>query len=568
MNPRDLGLNYDEFRPVQEYALRRIQQSQAKVIILQAPTGSGKSLIGVASGRLLGLPTVYCATTKQLQDQLIRDFPEAKALKGRSNYIPERYQPPEPGCQNPSWHKPNALRVTCEDCAKPRCPHCHSVRTCPYEGAKITALMASLAVLNTSYWLSEVNFVGRWDGVQGGKSYANRLIVLDEADTLESQLMSFVEVSISERRLQSLRLTPPIHKNPKDKAGQWGEWLHNRALPAVKRALEDAMRRVEALKSSGDTESLVRAVRDERYYSTLYRRLQDMSEDLTENADSWVRTDDGTGRLTFKPVTVERYGQGLIWQHGYRFLVMSATIIVPSAFAHDLGLEDGEWEFVDLPSTFPVSHRPVYVMPSGNLTRKLERQNMSDVVEALDGILDSHPDDRVLVHTVSYSRARDVLKLSRHASRMMTFDSAADRVAVLERYKSTPGAVLLAPAMERGVDLPDDLARVVVVLKVPYPNLGDKQVAARFYGHGRSGRVWYTIQTIRTLCQATGRGVRHEEDHCDTYILDGEFMRLWKEYRHIFPRWWRDAVQLKPKPNNTNNTNREESAWRVKTGSF
>ena len=102
--------------------------------------------------------------------------------------------------------------------------------------------------------------------------------------------------------------------------------------------------------------------------------------------------------------------------------------------------------------------------------------------------------------------------------------------------------VLVAPSLDRGVDLPGELCDAVIVAKLPYPSLGDKQVAARLYENG--GRVWYAVQVARSLLQMTGRGVRSEDDQCDTYILDKEFETWWRSSgRDLMPRWWKEALR-------------------------
>jgi Rad3-related DNA helicase len=58
--------------------------------------------------------------------------------------------------------------------------------------------------------------------------------------------------------------------------------------------------------------------------------------------------------------------------------------------------------------------------------------------------------------------------------------SAEGRQAALEEHLMRPEpTVLLTPSMTEGLDLVDDLARWQVICKLPYPYLGDPQVAAR-----------------------------------------------------------------------------------------
>jgi Rad3-related DNA helicase len=95
--------------------------------------------------------------------------------------------------------------------------------------------------------------------------------------------------------------------------------------------------------------------------------------------------------------------------------------------------------------------------------------------------------------------------------------------------------------MDRGVDLHDDLARFAVLLKVPFPSLGDKQVSARFYGSSQ-GKSWYRWVTTCNVVQISGRAVRNSSDFADTYILDRQFERFYGENSGLFPAWWRDSL--------------------------
>lgn len=99
----------------------------------------------------------------------------------------------------------------------------------------------------------------------------------------------------------------------------------------------------------------------------------------------------------------------------------------------------------------------------------------------------------------------------------------------------------MACSADRGVDLPDDYCRLIVVAKVPFPNLGDRMVSMRL--HMGDGQTWYTVETVRSVVQMAGRGVRHKDDYCRTVILDSQFRDgLWSRGAALFPRWFREAV--------------------------
>src|SRR4030042_5679638 len=85
-SPSEMGFsNFIAWRDYQKEIVEFVLGSSKKFVMLDAPTGSGKSIIGMVLSRLLK-KSIYCCTTKILQDQLTKDFPDIPILKGRSNY--------------------------------------------------------------------------------------------------------------------------------------------------------------------------------------------------------------------------------------------------------------------------------------------------------------------------------------------------------------------------------------------------------------------------------------------------------------------------------------------------
>jgi ATP-dependent DNA helicase DinG len=79
---------YPKMRERQSYVLNEIAAAFAsgyKYILLEAPTGFGKSPVAIAVA--LTLDTSYiCTSTKDLQTQYARDFPFLKVAKGKNNF--------------------------------------------------------------------------------------------------------------------------------------------------------------------------------------------------------------------------------------------------------------------------------------------------------------------------------------------------------------------------------------------------------------------------------------------------------------------------------------------------
>lgn len=514
LTPSDLNLpeKFTSWRPGQLETAAKIAAFQKYAFLLDAPTGSGKSLIAAAVQRLFDKPIVYICTTKQLQDQLLRDFPYARTLKGRGNYVCLKYPRMFPD-------------ISAEDCTHSEANECTLRGKCPYIREKRIALQAPLAVLNTAYFLSEANYVGAFSG--------RDFLVVDEVDTLEDQLMSFVEVVITARQLANLDVEPPRYKT---KFESWIDW-GRRTLDV----LRPRLRELEAELEGGEWTTVnIKALRVKRNLKRLVGKLEFFVKEVDK---TWVWYP-GEDRWVFKPVWVSKYAHAALWKHTKKILGMSATILDPRQVSANTGLMLGGrvYTYLALPSPFPKENRPVYYEPCANVVAKQMNVALVRLTKAVRGIIDKHPNDKILLHTVSY-KVRNHLIEHVDSSRLVTHD-IRNRAEALLKFKSSPNPlVLISPSMDRGIDLPNEECRVVVIAKVPYADLGDTQVSHRVYG-STDGNNWYAHKAVSTIVQMAGRAVRSKDDYAVTYILDEQFGKLYGEHRAMFPGWFKEAVVL------------------------
>lgn len=500
-----------EIRPHQWDAVQQVVSAFDNGVFnvwLDAPTGAGKSGIGELVRRLLQTKALYTCSGKTLQDQFASDYPYSKVLKGKGNYPTELM--PEP--------------YTCGDCTPPNCSWCNEMSSCPYQKAKQQAKQSPIAILNTSYLLAEANYVGEVVKNPG-------LVILDECDVLERELMGFVEFSVGDRMLRDLKLTAPKKGSHKTTVQDW-------MTQDLRDAINVAVRPDNKLFNTGDQ---LEVMRKKQRLMMLSQKAMMVAGQI--HLDEWIRDNDA-GPLVMKPVKVSAYGEQYLWRHSKRWLSMSATIISPDELCDSLGLGIDRCEVVRVPMTFPVENRRVIVAPVANMVAKEKASSYPRMVRAIRRVMDRHPNERILVHTVSYELSNHLHReLSDSTRAILTYRSAGERDQILAQYRATPGAVLLASSMDRGVDLKDDDCRVVVVAKVPWPYLGDKQVSARI--HMPNGQSWYAVQAVRTVVQMCGRGVRSADDFATTYILDANFVsNMWKRNKSLFPGWFRDALVM------------------------
>jgi Rad3-related DNA helicase len=486
-----------EIRPHQAEAAEQIvNEFRAKnLVILDAPTGSGKTLIAeIVRQTLNSEKTSYVCSSKTLQDQFENDFKYSNVVKGRDNYQPVY----------------KSRNNTTSDCQGQSCSLCPSKAECPYQRAKVIAEASRLACLNSSFQLYQSNY---------GTGFKSRdLIIFDEADTLESQLMGFVEVYIPSKAANFLGKKIPKPGTHLKTIKTWlSDWLE-KAL-AHTRSLDEGKER-----------------------RTWDGRCKSVNQLLKSwSPENWVRQPHHSA-LVLKPVSVSQYGHKILWNKGDKFLLMSATVISPGMMVDDLGWDD-PYGYVQVPMTFPVENRIIRVDRNGiDMSHKMKETSWPKMAARIAECVMAHPTERVLVHTVSYELTRFLVNHLASLDRTVHhYLDPSTREQALADFRSQ-GGILLAPSMDRGVDFAHDDARVVIVPKIPFPNLSDRQISTRLHGPG--GQEWYNVQAVRTLVQMTGRGVRSAEDWAATYILDSQFKRIYGQNRRLFPSWWREAVRF------------------------
>jgi len=509
IKPTDFGLpeKFTSFRENQLSLAAKMATTQKYCYMLDAPTGSGKSLTAATAQRISGKNVVYICTTKQLQDQLLHDFDYARTLKGRSNYVCLKYKNMYP-------------RITAEECTKSEQSGCDYEDACPYMIAKSEALRAPLAVLNMSYFLTEANFVGTFSG--------QKLTIVDEADTLEEYLMSFVDVTITERILKQLEIPAPKYKT---KFESWVDWARD-VIHILEPRLSSLRNELSGTWSTTD----INLIREEKRLSRLLAKLKFFVKEVNKD---WVWYPQQS-QWSFKPVWISKYADSTFWKHSEKVIMMSATILDYIQVCRNVGLDVNKVTYKALPSPFPKENRPVYLDYAAEVTHKTLKTALPKLAAKCQQILEQNPEEKILIHCVTYEIA-EYLMGALDKRRTMTH-GRFDREAMLESFKLSRGPrVLLSPSMDRGVDLPDDLCRIIVIVKVPYPNLGDPQINRRVHA-SKDGNSWYAHKTVSKIIQMCGRGVRSKSDWALTYIIDAKFDDIYRDNKRLFPSWFKEAI--------------------------
>ena len=494
-------------------AARGAFEDGKRFVVVEAPTGSGKSAIAVALAREAGASYILTAQ-KVLQAQYTRDFPELSLMKGRSNYP----------CLVAPTHAAAAPCI-----AGRRFPACDA---CPYFMAKDVAMASSAVTMNYAYYLAELNYAGGFR--------ERELLVLDEAHNAEGALMGFVQVTLNEAALAragvTRKLPPPLGDDG------YFDFAEDLVPDLMERGrdLEAELRGGELAEPA----ALAR-LQAKQWLDGQLARLELLVSSRDQDGVDWVverrRTQAGE-TLAFKPVEVAPFAEDLLFGHAERVLMLSATVLDPATFLRGLGIAPEDAAVIRTPSSFPAENRPLVLMPTTRLTRHYLEAGLPKLVAAIAGLCERHGEEKGVIHAHSYRIARAIERAlpREHAWRLVTHHDASEREAALAAHlESDEPTILLSPSMTEGIDLAEDLARWQVLCKIPYPYLGDPQVARRM----ELDPGWYDWRTCLTVVQAYGRTVRSEDDFAVTYLLDADFPAYLRRQRGHFPDWFLEALQ-------------------------
>ncbi len=574
----------ETIRPKQAQVIEELDQalkSNYKFIFLEAPTGFGKSAVAVTLARFLGSSHI-CTSTKDLQTQYNRDFPYLSEVKGRNNFpciikedmgISEnceygpclkdddfdciyktRMSDYDVKAEGTIYENIDINKFALKKYHDKAREHSQLIRIewkpCLYYHQKWISIKSSHTIYNYKYFLSDLFY----------SSGANRrkLLILDEAHTLESELSSFKNIIFSKESLT--RFFPKI-KLPDSKQTDVETWIN--FCTTLKEQFTGYVEKAANILGAGgggggssSNNSISSSLGQDIYVSeknlidalNYEKSLSSFLEDLRLNKENWLVTnitkneiDNTLSRIKLEPLVVSSYFED-IFDKGETSLLMSATILSKENLCKAVGLKSDDVKFIRVEnSDFPIKNRPIYLMNVAWLNARTMSESLPNIVKVLDNLLTVHKNDKGIIHTTSYSQVQYIKNnLSKaNLSRLIETNPKFDRnEMILKHVQSTKPTVLISPSMFLGVDLKDDLSRFQVIVKVPYPDLTDKKVSVLKQRNPK----WYEWNTILRLIQAYGRSVRNSEDYANTYILDSSVSFLLKNGRDMVPKWFSEAI--------------------------
>ena len=518
---------YFPFPSYREYQKESLEEAlyylgEGKNVILDLPTGIGKSPILVALARAAG-DAYYTTPQRELrlqlkQDDVLRDY--FKVLEARADLVCSETGDP---CDECDFYTEPGL--TCND----------SDNDCTYMHEIGETVVNDIAVLTMSRLLIS--------GQKEFTSYLNPrdLLLVDEAHSLEDQTAGMhANIKINTDTIPDEIFRPVLEdlESPDYEGDEPDPVLTNEEIHDEINAIRD---RINAFvdHNEGDPEYAM----DIRDCKALMSNMKHFFEEIRDDKE-WVVNvlddEDPTG-IEIKPTSVDTFLRRYFWSQGDQIVLASATIPYrghEDRWLDQLGLDPDTFEIIRYPSPFPPLNRQIHTRAEIGKMSQHEEDLWGKALQELNQLADKHAGTNGLIHTASYDRAEQLVEDSYdwdHLNGNIIADESGE--SKVEEWQLSNCDILASPSLTEGVDLEGDRCRWQVLLKVPYPHPSDARVQ---YMLQNDRWHWYMQKGAVSIQQSVGRAVRSKEDKADFYVFDSSFEDVRRSV--TFPDWFAESI--------------------------
>lgn len=546
-------------------------------LVVQAGTGTGKSLAYLVPAVLSGRKVVVATATKALQDQLAtKDLPflarqldhpfSFAVLKGRSNYLclqrvrevhdrqsgqleVDDVAPQvkaeirklatwagltETGDQAeldwaPSVRAWQAVTVSSDEC--PGATRCPLGDPCFAEAARKRAMAADVTVVNMHLYGTNV--------AAGGVVLPDHdVVIFDEAHQLEDITSDTTGMAIGPGRFLNLsRVVRQVlaadelmaavigigSRLADALAGHTGKRL-SRPLPAdIGDALAEARGSVDQILSalrqidSEQDDVKQKKMRATKAATALADDL-DQAMALPEGYVAWVEGRDERATLAVAPIDVAPVLKTGVWEQRTAVLT-SATI--PASMMTRVGLDPRQTDVLDVGSPFDYATAGVLYCAM-HLPDPRSPQYADAVHDELEALITA-AGGRTLALFTSYRALGNAVDALRPRVPFHIYDQRdLPKTALVQAFARDESSCLFATTgLFQGIDIPGSTLSLVVIDRLPFPRPDDPLLDARREQAGAAAFATIDIPRAATLlAQAAGRLIRSADDRGVVAVLD------------------------------------------------
>jgi ATP-dependent DNA helicase DinG len=572
-------------------AVERVLQ-EGGLLLAEAGTGTGKTLAYLYPAARLDQRVVVSTGTKNLQEQLVhKDIPllaraigrrlSVAVMKGRGNYlcrarlrsflragtftkqeeIPlfrkveswarrtrtgDRAEIRDLPDRVEFWREISAASEGCLGGA------CSELEECFVTRMRLSAMAADIVIVNHHLLCADLAVK---DESHGQVIPRYDAVILDEAHALEDVATQYFGTHVSSHRVDDLchdverelgamrRIDAAVvaaARAARELARRFFNLIEDdggrRLMPEwqSKAAVEASEALIARLKSLST--ALLAVDESSEMLGALAKRAQALAEEtrfvLDAENDEFVYFIETRGRGVFvraQPVDVSSLLQALLFARVRAAVLTSATLAEEDSFTYlktRLGIEPTEELILD--SHFDYARQATLYVPRGMPDPRSPRF-VERVAEETVRLLELSR-GRAFVLFTSYANMHAVAeRLADVIPYPMLVQGEAPKAVLLETFRETPGAVLLATAsFWQGVDVVGERLSCVIVDKLPFASPSDPVVAARIDWLKRRGAdpfAQYQVPVaILALKQGLGRLIRSASDRGILAVLDSRLV--------------------------------------------
>ena len=539
-----------------------LYKNGVKNIVLEAPTGNGKSGIAWFTHEQTKLKACVLSHQKILQNQyheLLKTKIDFTTFKGKNNYICAKY-PKLTADIAPCSYSPNF--------------YCNLKRNGACEYYRLKGLSVGCDFLNTNYQL----MLSFYD-VQVMFDFYKQLYIFDECHNLYDLYTDYRTVRISKLDEKTLLKEKELAEefeiddlfSVTTNALDYYKKLQKRLPKITESDIHNILLEISGFKSetnliladyiSKNYKELIETQKIKKIgiYSNFERKSCCKYSNLLDNWEYIennfvVEKDEGDNfELKIIPLKIGKLFLNDSSNWSDKRLFMSSTIFGAERFIDELGLKNEKYEFISLDTKFPLENRPIYSIPVINLNNKILYDNNSNILTSyFDTIYDivkehSEKKESGIIFVPSYKLMNLLLKnlnskFKKLDIELLYNEDSENRDVIINKFKQNNGKVklLISPSFFEGVNFNDDYSRYQIIAKVPFKNLASKYVKTRL----DMDMIWYNLESAKLIVQACGRSIRSENDYAITYILDGNWKRVFNSCKKYIPAWFNNAVKF------------------------
>jgi Rad3-related DNA helicase len=520
-----------------------------KTVVLSAPTGTGKSIIGAvtaeaihqirhpdstAGASFLLTPTIVLQ--EQYQKSFASDDPfdtKFRMIKGAGNFTCEALSTPT----EPQTAESCAIRLFQKEGLQAVIQqHCDG---CGFAHQKKMRDRARHLICNYSYYFIDRMYM---------EMLAQRTVcVFDEAHLINDLFTEHNAIYFSDSRLKKMveevnetlsLVDPEVFRLLREVCGDLmqGEITDQNYMESLVKLADAYGQITESANAQAE-----RAIHDHKKYLKLQKlskkyfglgcKIGDLIQYGYPHAFEFKERNPKYGQneneISVKPIFVGDMFDKLI--NAEFNLLMSATLSDTYA-RRTLTLENAK--HIRLAPSFPREHKKVVFFKPQNLnyTSLKEPKVVKQLQATCYEIVQHHVSlgERGIILAPSFALTEGITQALEGANvgaRIFEHrrgEKLADLIGRFTRFKDGP-AVMLTPSGFEGLDLAGDLSRYQIILKAPFGSLGEarmKKILANWPDI-------YSLLCTMKLVQGAGRSVRGPDDWATTYMLDSNIQRLW-----------------------------------------